>query len=194
MTAITNIKRRFIVAVLIISGASILLSNIVMSVFGVGIMRDNLVRELNALTVVVGDRSIAALQFRDDKLAQETLDVFVKQETIMQACLYDETGAFFAAYASASSKNSPCPTDLTQPTLWSDGYVEFVQPIYGKRADGETNKFGYIYLKSTQQELDAYIQKQIMIAVWAGIIGVLFSSLLAFGLRRAILSSLPPQA
>lgn len=60
--------------------------------------RQNLAKELESLAVLLGNRSSAALAFRDDRTAQENLESLSRLPQIGAACIFDENQLVFASY------------------------------------------------------------------------------------------------
>src|SRR5882724_5431393 len=94
----TSIKRRLTSIIMSVSFTSVLLTTLAISVIGVFSLRSNILQELDVSASIVGDRNTAALLFNDDKQAQNNLNVFSVNQTIVQACLYNQSGALFARY------------------------------------------------------------------------------------------------
>jgi signal transduction histidine kinase len=61
-------------------------------------------RELKALATFVGNRSSAALAFRDDETAQESLDALTSLSVVGQACLLDGDGRIAATYPRSADR------------------------------------------------------------------------------------------
>ncbi len=178
----SSIKQRLTFIIMAISSFSILLTTLSISVIGVYNLRANIVSELDVSASIVGDRNAAALLFNDNSQAESNLNVFSVKQAIVQACLYNKDGSFFVRYANKEIGYEPqCPTDITTRTLIKGEHIELTKPIT-KNGD----KIGYIYLESTLEEVNSYIQKQTGIAVTIILVGLIFSYFLAIGFQRSI--------
>src|SRR5690348_11177967 len=92
----TSIKRRLTRLIMIISFVSVILTTLAISIIGVYTLRNNIIKELNVSASLVGDRNTAALLFNDAPLAENNLNVFSVNPSIVQACLYNQQGVLFA--------------------------------------------------------------------------------------------------
>lgn len=177
----SSIKQRLTYIIMSISFISVLLTTLAISVIGIYALRASIVNELNVSASIAGDRNAAALRFIQSDLAKNNLNVFSVKQTIVQACLYDQNGMFFANYVNDQYPNSQCPTDLSERDLISENRIEVMKPIVNAG-----DKIGYIYLESTMEQIDNYIEKQTTIAMTVTIAALLVSYLLAVNLQNAI--------
>jgi len=178
----TSIKRRLVTIIMLISFTSVVLTTLAISVIGIYNLRANIINELQVTASIVGDRNTAALAFDDARQAESNMNVFSVNQTIVQACLYKENGALFARYINAKYEGkSQCPTDLTERARIGEHHIELMNPIM-KDAD----KIGYIFIESTQEQIENYIKKQITIAVTVALAAIAVSYLLAINLQNAI--------
>lgn len=181
----SSIKQRLILIIMIISSFSVLLTTFAISVIGVYNLQSNIINELNVSASIVGDRNTAALLFNDNRQAEENLNVFSVKQAIIQVCLYDRDGNFFARYENKDiGGGSRCPLDTTERMLIKDEHIVLMKPIMK-----DMDRAGYIYLESTQEQVDNYIEKQKKIALLIVSAGLIFSYLMAIKLQRSI--SLP---
>lgn len=81
--------------------------------------RQEMIDELNIIAKVLANRSKAALEFSDTKLAGDNLEAVRVHPTVQNACLYDIHGALFASFTRAGAnlhcKNQP-PREVTSFT------------------------------------------------------------------------------
>lgn len=165
-----------------ISSISVLITVLAISIIGVYNIRNNLIGELDVSASIVGDRNTAALVFDDNQRADESLNVFAVKQTIIQACLFNKDGAFFARYANKIfGEEIKCPVVVGQWKLIKNNNIEIMKPVH----KGE-ELVGYIYLESTLEEVEEYIEKQIVVAFAIVIFGLLISYFLAINLQRSI--------
>ncbi|MGE0754496.1 MAG: histidine kinase dimerization/phospho-acceptor domain-containing protein, partial [Alphaproteobacteria bacterium] len=181
-----SIRQRLTYIIMSISFISVLLTSLSISVIGVYNLRGNIIEELAVSASIVADRNEAALLFDDSEQARENLGVFTVKQTIVQACLYQDDGALFAQYSNdkyASEHRGEqirCPGDTTQRVNVHRN-IEIMQPIV--KALG---KIGYIYIESTQDEINKYIEKQTTISLVVAVTTLLVSYFLAINLQSAI--------
>lgn len=180
-----SIKQRLTLIIMAISSVSVLLTTLAISIIGVYSLREKIVNEMKVSASIVGDRNNAALLFNDNAQAETNLNVFSVKREIVQACLYTQAGEMFARYVNKEksdySDDIKCPSDLSDRSFINKKHIEVMQPIL-KAGD----KIGYMYLESTLEQIDDYIEKQTTIA-FAVVLAVLgISYMLAVGLQRAI--------
>ena len=177
-----SIKQRLILMIMAISSVSVLLTTFSISMVGVFNLRSNIIKELDISASLVGDRNSAALLFGDDKRAEENLNVFSVRQTIVQACLYTKDGNLFARYSNKDiARINKCPDDIAYRTIIKGERIELMRPIV--KSD---EQIGSIFLESTLEQVDQYIEKQVSLAFLIVAAGLLFSYLLAINLQRSI--------
>ncbi len=177
-----SIKWRLTFLILMVSFVSVLITTLAISIIGVYSLRSNLVKDLGITASIVGDRNTAALLFNDDKQAETNLNVFSVNPAIVQACLYSEKGEVFARYVSKRYEyDAKCPADHTTTEGIENQRIKVMQPVVKMQ-----DTIGYIYLESTQDQVDRYIERQITIALLVSSAALFISYLLAINLQRGI--------
>lgn len=180
----TSIKQRLTYIIMAISAVSVLLTTFAISIIGVYNLRLSILKELDVSASIVGDRNTAALIFNDDKQAEANLNVFSVQQTIVQACLYNQAGLQFARYGNKSIEEKQklqCPANLESRADIGKDSIELMKPI-----EKMQEKIGYIYLESTLDPVKAYIEKQTTIALSVVATTLAISYILAIYLQRTI--------
>lgn len=177
-----SIKWRLTFIILMVSFVSVLITTMAISIIGVFSMRSNLMRDMDITASIVGDRNTAALMFRDDQQAVANLNVFSVNPAIVQACLYSGKGELFARYVSKRHEyDAQCPTHPQPRTAIENRRVTVMQPVVKMQ-----DTIGYIYIESTQEQVDRYIERQVTIALLVSSAALLVSYLLAISLQHAI--------
>lgn len=178
----SSIKRRLIFIILMVSFVSVVITTLAISIIGVFSLRSNLVRDLEITASIVGDRNTAALLFNDDKQAENNLNVFSVNPAIVQACLYGEKGELFARYLNKRYEyDVKCPSDHEAKSTIEHQRIIVMQPVVKMQ-----DTIGYIYLESTQDQVDRYIERQISIALLVSSAAIFVSYLLAINLQHSI--------
>jgi signal transduction histidine kinase len=93
-------------------------------------LRENLVQEMNVLAEIVGNRSTAAIEFLDQKTANENLASLSARRSVMISCIFDGSDEVFASYI-RGGEESKCPKadfpksffKLDKLTVYKDIYV-----------------------------------------------------------------------
>lgn len=179
----SSIRQRLTYIIMSISCISVLLTTLAISIMGFFTLREGIINELSVSAAVVGDRNTAALAFNDPHQAEMNLNVFSVKQTILEACLYDEKDALFARYIQKGYEESGivCPQDVTEGVKITQSRIHLMKPIM-KMDD----KIGSIYIESTLDEVNAYLQKQVAIALTVVMAVLIISYLLAISLQKAI--------
>ncbi len=176
-----SIRQRLTLIIMAISCISVLLTTLAISIIGVYSLRAGIINDLDVSASIVGDRNTAALLFNDDKQAKSNLNVFSVDQSIVQACLYKEDGHLFARYNNRETLHQRCPTDLSERAIIGKSHIHLMKPIIKMQ-----DRIGFIYLESTLEQIDRYIEKQITIAVTVAAAALIVSYLLAINLQHAI--------
>ncbi len=178
----SSIKWRLTFIILMVSFISVLITTFAISIIGVFSLRSNLVKDLEITASIVGDRNTAALLFNDDKQAENNLNVFSVNPAVVQACLYSEKGELFARYLNKRYEyDAKCPTDHSAESVIEKERIKVMQPVVKMQ-----DTIGYIYLESTQDQVDRYIERQITIAFLVACGALAVSWLMAINLQNAI--------
>ncbi|MDX1974527.1 MAG: ATP-binding protein, partial [Rickettsiales bacterium] len=189
----TSIRQRLTYIIMSISCVSVLITTLAISVIGIYSLRSNIIDELIVSASIVGSRNNAALSFDTYDQAESNLAVFSVKQTIVQACLYDRESQFgeiinklVARYANTAYRNtSECPTDLSERVITGDigrDLIQLMRPVL----DEAGNTIGYIYIESTQEDINNYIRKQASIALSVSLAALIISYLLAINFQRTI--------
>lgn len=176
-----TIRQRLTLIIMAVSCISVLLTTLAISIIGVYSLRLNIIDELDVSASIVGDRNTAALLFNDDKQAENNLNVFSVKQSIVMACLYNQSGMLFARYKGDRYEQVSCPTDLNERVVVADERIKLMKPVIKMQ-----DKIGHIYIESTLEQIDQYIEKQSIIALFVSVMAMLVSYLLAVSLQRSI--------
>ena len=149
-------------------------------------VRDTIEARMAALADVIGTNSTAALTFRDEKAATDTLAALRQEPHIVSAITIDIDRKQFASYinpiySGSSSGDLQTPTgmelSMTRQSRFVDGYLEIVTPIV---FDGQ--QIGWILLRSDLTELGQRLGRSVEIAL----VILLASGLLALFTSRQL--------
>jgi signal transduction histidine kinase len=177
-----SIRQRLTYIIMSVSFISVVLTTLAITVIGIYNLRNNIIDELVVSASIVGDRNSAALAFDDKTQAENNLNVFSVKQSIVQACLYNKKGEFFARYINlAQPQNTNCPTNMEERVVLGDDRIEVMKPIIKMQ-----DSIGSIYIESTLDEIKHYITKQSTIALTVALTSLLVSYLLAVNLQRTI--------
>jgi signal transduction histidine kinase len=185
----SSIRQRLTYIIMSISCISVMLTTLAISVIGIYSLRLSIMNELDVSASIVGDRNTAALNFDTYDQTENNLSVFSVKQPIVQACLYDHKtlsgqviNKLVAHYQNKDHGDVQCPLDLTDRIMVGQDHIELMKPILTAGGD----KIGFLYVESTLEQIDKYIEKQTTIAVLVAIAALAVSYLLAINLQNAI--------
>jgi diguanylate cyclase (GGDEF)-like protein len=172
------IKYKLILVIMFTSLLGLLSSSAAMVAYDWHEARQTLIKEQQVLAQVIGQRSSAALAFRDKRGAQENLDALSQQKSIALACLYDGKAVLFLA--SQTQNDCPSAPEANQQQF-SGGYLHIYHQIV------LNNKFmGALYLRTSLDALNQKLQRFVLVS--SGIMGlvVLLVLLITSRVQRVI--------
>ena len=173
-----SIKRRLTLLITTISSVAVILTSIAVTLLGIYHLKESLISELEETVGIVGQLNQPYIAFgQEDKASENMQKVFSSKPSILSACMYDVLGRPIANYFSNAVRDKTCPDFASS----ADG-IDSVKDI----STMITNKRLSIIVQSDLREIDAYVIKQVMIAllVVGAVSGVAY--LLALNLQRTI--------
>ena len=124
-----------------IAAAALITSSLIETAFNWHAEQENLMRRLEITAQIVALQSQAALEFSDRKAAQENLQSLRADESILLACLYDESNEVFAQYHLRAGDTTTCPSDLAQRQSYQWHTLELMRDLHH-----DTRPIGKLYL------------------------------------------------
>src|SRR5437016_86769 len=94
-----SIKRKLTLLAMIASGAALLTACVMFLIYDIILFRQEMVRNVQTHAAIVGFNSTAALTFKEDGDAKQTLLLLRSDPHVVSACIYDSEGKVFATYA-----------------------------------------------------------------------------------------------
>lgn len=173
----TPIRQKILRAIMITSGAVLLLTCAVYFAYDIYTFRQSMVKQLSTLGQIIAANSTAALAFdsRDD--AEEVLSALQAELHIEAACLYDKNDSLFAYYpAGSAASNFPAKPEAYDYHFSKSHLIGF-QPV----SQGE-NRLGTLYIRS---DMTAIYDR---LKLYAGIAIVIIA--LSFGLAYLLAKQL----
>jgi len=172
-----SIKKRLTLLITGISGAAVLLTTIAVTLLGIYHLKESLLEELQETVGIVGQLNQPYIAFQQEEKASENLQkVFSSKSSVLRACMYDVAGKAAASYFSGAVSEKACPDFAASP----DGVSS------SRGITTVTNRHLSIILESDLREIDAYVGKQVMIALLvAGAISAL-AYFIALNMQRTI--------
>lgn len=175
-----SLKRKLVLIIMLTNTLTLALTCATFIFYNVIETRQALVRELDMLGAIIGNRSTAALSFADQNLAKENLSAFRTKSTIMEACIYDSAHNVFANYR-ADGKPGTCPQRAQAGYAFASDSVGLTKPIM---LDDEL--LGYIYIQSNLEEIRSDIRNYLIFAVLFILLVLIGSSAFSIRLQKMI--------
>lgn len=166
-----------------ISIAAVVLTVTAITAYLIYDMRRSTIEALAITTTITGDHNAAALIFLDNAQVQHNLEIFHISPSIQLACIYDMQGALFAGYRAPDPGNAVCPDihllQHEQP-LWQHSMTAFQKISRNKET------VGHIFMMADEREINAYVNKIILISTLTSLMVLGVTLLLTVYFRRTI--------
>ncbi|HZI32057.1 MAG TPA: CHASE sensor domain-containing protein, partial [Candidatus Binatia bacterium] len=180
------IRQKLTVIIMIASTVALLLVAAGFVAYDLVTFRKKMVNDLSTLAKIIGDRSAAALSFRDQAVARDTLHALVFQKHIAAAALYDADGKLFAQYptnaAAAGFPISPEPDDAHfGPDRLGRSGLMIYHKIYAA-----PDFVGTVYLESDLREIKQRFERYAGIVLLLTLASWLVTLFLSGRLQRVI--------
>lgn len=130
-------------AILLTSGAVLLLATSVYFVYDLLTFRQSTVRQMSTLGTIIATNSTAALAFESEADAIEILQALNADQHIVAACLYDKDNRIFATYSAAALHQNFPETVGIDGYRFEGSFLVGVQPVVH-----DNSRLGTLYLKS----------------------------------------------
>ena len=165
-----SIQQKLTVIMMVASTVALLLVAAGFVAYDLGTFRKKMADDLSTLAQIIGDRSQAALSFRDQAVAQDMLHALVYQKHVVAAALYEASGKLLAQYPTYLTSTQLPDRPASEPglqfgrdRLGHDGLMLFHRVYAGP------DFVGTLYLES---DLQAQYE---LLAHYAGIVLLLIS-------------------
>jgi signal transduction histidine kinase/DNA-binding response OmpR family regulator len=194
-----SIQNKLRAIILLTSGSVLLLASTAFIVDEWISFRHSIIEELSTMADVIGTHSRAALAFKDQKAAQETLSALRAKPQIIAAQIYTKGGSFFARYARLRANQDPSPSLSTRPNpqhlqthdsesltrrpahYFQDNQLHLLKPI---RLDGE--EVGWVHLTSDYGELHASLGRFFLMVAIIMVVSLIVAFFLSSRLQGLI--------
>lgn len=181
------IRQKLTVIIMIASTVALLLVAAGFVAYDLATFRKKMVNDLSTLAEIIGDRSEAALSFRDQAVAQDMLHALVYQKHIAAAALYEASGKLFAQYptnTTAASFPDP-PVSGAAPQFGHDRLGRDGLMLFHKIYAGP-DFVGTLYLESDLQAQKELLARYAEIVLLLISVSWLLTLILSGGLQRVI--------
>lgn len=168
---------------MIISSTALLLACAALIIYDQVTYRQVMERKLHTLAEIIGNHCTAALIFDNENDARETLSILLKaEENIVYASLYDQNDRIFARYKRQDAATDFLPLVPQENGCYFEGdYLVLFQEII---LEGE--KIGRVYIQSNLGEIQARLERFVVIVAFVLGILLLASYFMTSKLQRVI--------
>lgn len=150
-----SLQRKQTLIIMLTSGAALLLACLTFAAYDVMTFRGNMVNNLSTLALIVGDNSIAALDFDDPKSAEETLQALRAEPSVNAGGIYKNNGQIFAAYFRTPDEKKSLPVSLGRDgEYFSGNTLHLFRQIHHNR-----ELLGTVYVQSDLDALYPRLQR-----------------------------------
>lgn len=180
-----SIKRSLIVLITAISGISVLLTTIAITLIGYYNLHERLLIELTENARIVGDRNQALIVFgRTDEAENNLRTAFSVKSSIRLACLYDGNGSALARYLGDGVPDQKCP-DISGLTEGIATLAHGMQVMMRLRNINGTVASS-IVLRSDLHEIDDYLRQQAITCALVALVFLAIAYMLALSFQKTI--------
>jgi signal transduction histidine kinase len=167
------IRRKLLVIVTFISFVSLAMALLFFIYFSTERIKENLLQEMSVLAEIIGSRSTAAIEFLDQKTANENLNALTARSSVKYACIYDSQGKVFAQYDRNRTTNV-CPDSKNIVSGFTGSELQIFKNII---VNDEI--IGKIIVISDLKDVKKSFQKYLIFTLFALAIGGLIAFLLS---------------
>ena len=176
-----SIRSKLMLIIMLTSSIALFLACAAFVAFDRAKSKSTMVHNLQILAEVIGNNSIAALEFDDPESAGKTLEALRAEPHIVAACIYRADDREFARYQRRGGDFSPSGPGAAGHRF-EDDYLVMFRPVVFNR---ET--IGTVYLQSDLQELRTRLRR--FVGIVSGLIlGSTFVALVIAGLLQRVIS------
>jgi signal transduction histidine kinase len=184
----TPIRQKILRAIMITSGAVLLLTCAFYFAYDIYTFRQSMVRQLSTLGQIIAANSTAALAFDSRPDAEEVLSALKAETHIKAACLYDQNDSLFALYPeTAKATDFPPQPEKNSGYQFGNLYLTGFQPV----SQGE-KRLGTLYIRSDMtaiyDRLKLYAGIAIVIVALSFALAYLLAKRLHHSISRPVLA------
>ena len=188
-----SIKRKTTSVIMLICGASLLLSSLVFFYLEIISYRSIMVEDMMTMADIIGANSTSAIVFKDVQTANETLKTLKAEHHVRYSCILDTGGRIFAAYkrnpndfrdANESFADLHRWIDKNHPTLGHHFTMDTLELYKEIVLDGE--RIGTIFIEAGLEGLYRRIKKHTVITGFVLLVILVMAFLMSAKLQKVI--------
>ena len=169
-----SIRWKLVLIIGLVSNVTVLLACATLVVFDWNASRDAMVERMTTLAGVVGNNSVASLEFGDARTAREILAELETEPNIKTAAIYGADRRVLAFYQQGGGQLAPTSPEPEGYRFEEEFLILFRPVIYREK------QVGTIHLSSDLRELDERLGRYVAV-VGAVVVGASVVSLLCLG-------------
>ncbi|MCD6117630.1 PAS domain S-box protein [bacterium] len=145
------------------------------------VFRNSVISQLSSTAQLIGANSTSALNFLDNKAAEDILFSLETEEDIVNAWIYDAEGNLFAKYNKIGYDDFSFPKVEKESSEFESGYVTLSQKILQ-----DSDIIGIVSLRLNMEQRRRILGQNIIIAFFVLIIGMIAAFFLSLLTQRTI--------
>jgi signal transduction histidine kinase/DNA-binding response OmpR family regulator len=177
-----SIKQKIIFLVTLTSCVAMFVAGLFLLVYDQHVVRRTMVRNLVIQAEIVGSNSTAALSFRDQTAAEETLAALQAEPHIMVAGIYTRGGDLFARYVRDDIGETPI---WPEPAASSFRFVDDSLEIF-RRINLKDETLGTVFIRSDLSELHSRLIRFCLTLTVVSMLALAIALFISGQLRQAI--------
>ena len=161
-----SIPKKIVAIIMIISGAALLLSSGALIAYDFSVARSSLRADAMTFARIVAENTNAAISFKDQAAAIDTLNSLRAEPSIVATCIYTPEG-LFAEYVTPGT--APC-SKSPSPQADAGGIIWVTEPI-----EWNSKNIGSVQLRATLAPAYAHLRLEMATIIAILIISGLFA-------------------
>lgn len=94
-------------------------------------IKQNLIRDISALSILIAEKSSGALKYQDISLAEENLSMLRAEPSVIAACILNDKGNLFVSYRTGDGNEIVFPSGINNRGYYFDkGNLLLYAPVY----------------------------------------------------------------
>ncbi len=173
------IRQKILAIIFVCSFSALLFSLIFFIYFSTMRIKENLQQEMIVLADIIGNRSTAAIDFLDQKTANENLASLQARRSVKIACIYDINDQVFASYF--VNPKYQCPAADFPKSIFKDNRLETFRYI-----SVNEDRVGSIAIISDLKDIKKAYQRYFFYSIISVVLGGLIALIISTRLSKII--------
>jgi signal transduction histidine kinase/ActR/RegA family two-component response regulator len=181
MTAFRDlpIRRKLLLMTLFPTAAALVMASIGFLAWDVTQLRKEITEDVGAQARIVSEAAAAAMTFKDQEVARETVDVMAIRPLVRFACLYTPDGVLFERFQ--RDADDPCPDRPPQATTFGWDTYDVVSAV-----TSGNDRVGTLLVSRELSDLSNRLRVGAATVLGLLLLAIAIASLIARGMQRSI--------